>query len=65
LQDVDVSIYRYLQCAGTPGSEDVGAMGDGVFMLDTADNLELVDKFRYLGDMLGKGGGAEEAQEQK
>jgi len=39
----------------------VRAKGDGVFMLDTANNLELVDKFCYLADMLGKSGGAEEA----
>jgi len=30
-------------------------------MLSTVDNLEMVDKFCYLGDMLRKGGGAEEA----
>jgi len=32
-----------------------------VYMLDMADKLKLVDKFCYLGDMLGKGGGAEKA----
>jgi len=53
LQDVDVSwpIYRCLQCVG------VGIwvpMGLVVFMLNTMDNLELVDKFCYLSDMLGK-----------
>jgi len=39
----------------------VGAKGLYVFMLDTMDNLVSVDKFCYLGDMLWKGGGAEEA----
>jgi len=35
---------------------DVSVYVDGVFILDTADNLE----FCFLGDMLGKGGGVEE-----
>jgi len=35
------------------------AKGIGVFMLDVTDKL-LVDKFCYLGDMLGKGDGAEQ-----
>ena len=30
-------------------------------MLGATDKLEIVDKFCYLGDMLGKCGGAEEA----
>jgi len=33
----------------------------GVFRLGTTNKLELFDKFYYFGDMLGKGGGAEEA----
>src|SRR5450755_4055524 len=32
-----------------------------MFMLGATDKLEIVDRFCYLGDMLGKGGGAEEA----
>jgi len=40
---------------------NVGANGVGVFILDTLDNLKLVNKFCYLGDILRKGGGAEEA----
>jgi hypothetical protein len=31
------------------------------FILSETDRLEVVDKFCYLGDMLGKAGGAEEA----
>lgn len=31
------------------------------FVLETGDKLEIVDRFCYLGDMIGKGGGAEEA----
>jgi len=55
LQDVSLSAV----CWGC----GCGGLGVCVFMLDTADNLELVDKFGfcYLGDMLGKGGGTEEA----
>jgi len=30
-------------------------------MLDTWNNLELIEKFCYLGEMLGKSSGAEEA----
>jgi len=33
----------------------------GFFMLDTANKLELVDKFCYLGDVLGEGVGADDA----
>jgi len=36
--------------------------GGDIFKLDTVDNFELVYQFFcYLGYMLGKGGGAEEA----
>jgi len=41
----------------------VGAKG--VFILDTAYNLELDDKSCYLGDMLGKCGGADEVSRTK
>jgi len=40
---------------------DVSAKAVGVFMLDTVNNIELVEKFCYLGVMLGKVSGAEEA----
>ena len=38
-------------------------MVDGVsqFVLGAREELEVVDKFCYLGDVIGKGGGAEEA----
>jgi len=50
---VDASIYRRLQCVG---GGDVRAKGGGGFRLGTAVQLELVDKFCYIGDMIGKGG---------
>ena len=31
------------------------------FMLEAGEELEVVDKFCYMGDVTGKGGGAEEA----
>jgi len=37
----------------------------GVFMPGTVDKLELVNKFRYLGNMLGKYGDAEEASRKR
>jgi len=43
----------------------VSAKGDGVFMLDTADKLKLVDKFCYLGNMLEKGDGAKKASRKR
>jgi len=46
------------QCVG---GRVVGVNVVNVFKLDTVINLELVDKFCYLGDMVGKGGGTEEA----
>src|SRR6059036_3042747 len=35
--------------------------GVGQFVLEAREELEVVDKFCYLGDFIGKGGGAEEA----
>jgi len=57
LQDIDASVYRCPQCVG---DGDVGSKGDGVFMLDKAENLELVDTFCYLVDKLEKSGDVEE-----
>jgi len=56
MKDVDASIYRWPQCVsgGDLGSKLV------VFILHTADKLELIDFF-YLSDMLWKGGDVEEA----
>ena len=31
------------------------------FVLETSDKLEVVENFCYLGDVIGKGGGAEES----
>jgi len=58
LQDVDASIYRCPQCVG---GGIVGVNGRYIFKLDTMDNFELVGKFYFLSDILGKGGGAEKA----
>ena len=35
--------------------------GGAEFILGASEKLEVVDRFCYLGDMLGKGGGAEES----
>jgi len=43
----------------------VSAKAVGVFMLDTLNNLELVEKFCYSGEMLDKSRGAEEASRTK
>jgi len=48
-------------CWGVGSRGDVSAKAVGVFMIDTAGKLELVDKFCCLGDMLGNVGRAEEA----
>ena len=33
------------------------------FVLEAREELEVVDKYCYLGDVIGKGGGAEEADD--
>ena len=58
LQDVDVSAYV---CPSYMREEVSIAKEDPVCRLSDTDNVELVDKFCYLGDMVGKGGGAEDA----
>lgn len=55
---VDASAYICPKCVKVPkacSSESV------TFKVNDTEGLELVDRFCYLGDMLGKGGGAEEA----
>src|SRR6266516_458854 len=40
----------------------VKVVGEGKqFVLGTTDKIEVVEKFCYLGDAIGKGGGAEES----
>jgi len=51
------SIYCCLQCIW---GGDVGVKGVGFFMLDMADNLELVYNFCYLWEIFGKGSGGPE-----
>jgi len=60
LQDGDARVYR---CPQWVGDEDVGAMGAevSVGLLDAVDILKLVHKLCYMGDLSGKGGGAEKA----
>jgi len=58
LQDIGAIFYR---CPQLVRVGDVDAKGVCVFMLDMADNLELVDRFCFLGDMLAKSGGADES----
>jgi len=58
LQEAVASTYICRKCSG---GMDVSAKNDGIFKLNENDKLELVSKFCYLGDMLGKVGGAEEA----
>jgi hypothetical protein len=61
LQDVDGSIFQCSTCV-SKATKGVNDMIDGRdFILDSTVKLELVDKFCYLGDMIGKGGGVEEA----
>jgi len=53
LQEEDASIYRCHQCVGyirdiLPNAAVSGKVA-GVFMLVTADKLELIDKLFYLG----------------
>jgi len=54
----DVSVFKCSKCI--EGVQDVADELGGV-MLGQFGRLECVDKFCYLGDMIGAGGGAEEA----
>jgi len=63
-QDLDASIHRCPQCIG---GGNVGPKGVGVFMLlELVDNkLDFVDRISFfVGEMLRKGGGAEQASKQ-
>ena len=68
--------WIHKRCSGVVGSlEKMGdftcrnCIGGGVkvvgeakqFVLGTSDKIEVVEKFCYLGDVIGKGGGAEES----
>jgi len=54
---IGTGAYRCPHCLKV---EYVIAMGVDVFMLNTADKFLLADEFRFLGDMIRKGGVAYE-----
>jgi len=58
LKDVHASIYHWPQCLS---GGDLGCKLCGVFILHTADKLELIENVFYMGDMLWKAGDVEEA----
>ena len=54
-----VKDFKCQNCLGGGGVKVV--VGAKQFVVGTSDKLEVVEKFCYLGDVIGKGGGAEEA----
>jgi hypothetical protein len=58
LPDVDIGSYQCPRCIS--GNAPI-VREKQVFNLDNTESVELVNKFCYLGDMLGRGGGVEEA----
>ena len=52
--------YHYRRCTGVLRDQVVDEK-EIVIDAYTGDKIGCVDKFSYLGDVLGKGGGAEEA----
>ena len=51
----DNTVFRCQRCID--GQNEV-TEGEGEFQLGTGDKLEVVNRFCFLGDMIGKGGGA-------
>jgi hypothetical protein len=58
LRDVD---FRCSKCSTAQGTRVPGAVAQRELSLRAGEALEIVDRFCYLGDMIGDGGGAEEA----
>ena len=51
------------KCRNCSGGEMNVVDGVRQFVLGAREELEVFDKFCYLGDVIGKGGGAEEASD--
>ena len=53
--------FECKKCAESVESVELNLDEKSQFKLSSGDALERVDKFCYLGDMIGRGGGVEEA----
>jgi len=54
-------IYLTTECGVCKGKIKRGAVQQGTSVSDAMDQYDCVDQFCYLGDMIGAGGGSEEA----